>query len=1315
MNTSTCPGTRANADVSASLRTFAILFCSALFGIVAFSALAAEPETVVLPAGVQAVWDLDRAYHETTPTRERVCLNGLWEWQPAEAQSKEVPPSNWGYFKVPGCWPGITDYLQKDCQTLYTHPSWSGQKLGAISAAWYQREIAVPKQWSGRRICLSLDYLNSYAAVYLDGQPVGETRFPGGEVELTSVLKDRAAHRLAVLVIALPLKGVMLSYTDSASAREQKGSVARRGLCGDVYLISTPASARLTDLRVETSVRKKELLINTGLEGLASEKDYALRARILDGGTAIKEFTSQPFHAKDLNHGRFAFSQSWLPEKLWDLNTPKNQHELRVTLLDATGADLDTSWPVRFGFRELWIDGRDFILNGTRIFLSAVPLDNAQVSAGLATYTGARESLERLKSIGINFVYTHNYGCEPGSHLGFEEILRAADDVGMLVSFSQPHFSHYDWKAGDADESNGYARNAAYYVRVAQNHPSVVMYSMSHNATGYDEDMNPDMIDGIHDARDSWALRNVALAMRAEAIVHHLDPSRIVYHHASGNLGSMHAINFYPNFVPIQELSDWFEHWSTHGVKPAFMCEYGAPFTWDWTMYRGWYKGQREFGSAAVPWEFCLAEWNAQFLGDRAFAISEAEKKNLRWEAQQFRAGKLWHRWDYPVEVGSTRLEERYPIFAMYLKDNWRAFRTWEVSAISPWEFEHFWKLRDGVDRSRRQFKTDWQNLQRPGLSPDYDDQPYERMDLAYQRSDWVPTAAAQALVDNNRSLLAYIGGKPEAFTSKDHVFFPGETVSKQLILINNSREAVKADCQWMFRGPDGARGTQVEIPTGQQKRIPITFKLPATMPPGAYELAATARFSTGEAQTDSFSVNIVERPHAVSLKSKAAVFDPKGETQALLNRLGIHAQPVEDGADLSGYDLLIVGKAALTIDGGAPDISRVREGLKVIVFEQTSAVLEKRLGFRVEEYGLRRVFPRVTDHPALAGLNAAELSDWRGDSTLLPPRLNYQLKPRYGPTVEWCGLTVPHLWRCGNRGDVASVLIEKPVAGDFLPIVDGGFSLQFSPLMEYREGKGLVLFCQMDVTGRSESDPAAEILVANLLRYVSTWTPPPRRQVLYAGDPAGKSHLESIGLAPRPFAPSALSASQVLVVGPGGGKELAKEKGAVGAWLKKGGKLLAIGLANEEINLLLPFQVATKDAEHIAGLFEPFRLSSLFAGVGPADLHNRDPQNFSLVSAGAEIIGDGVLAEADDGSVVFDQMAPWRFNDAQPNVKRTHRRSSFALSRLLANLGAASTTPLLERFQNAPSALTLKNRCLSGLYLDNPEEWDDPYRHFRW
>src|ERR1043166_1029052 len=107
----------------------------------------------------------------------------------------------------------------------------------------------------------------------------------------------------------------------------------------------------------------------------------------------------------------------------------------------------------------------------------------------------------------------------------------------------------------------------------------------------------------------------------------------------------MHPINFYPNFAPVQELSDRFEHWANAGVKPVFTCEYGAPFTWDWTMYRGWYKGQRNFGSAEVPWAFRLAEWNSQSLGDRPFRISEGEAANLRWEAGRFRAAKLWHRW----------------------------------------------------------------------------------------------------------------------------------------------------------------------------------------------------------------------------------------------------------------------------------------------------------------------------------------------------------------------------------------------------------------------------------------------------------------------------------------------------------------------------------------------------------------------------------------------------------------------------------------------------------------------------------------------
>ncbi|TVS14596.1 MAG: hypothetical protein EA424_18825, partial [Planctomycetaceae bacterium] len=1228
-------------------------------------------QAVALPAGVRAVWDLDAAHRESTDTRERICINGLWQWQPAELQNDEVPEQGWGFFKVPGAWPGITTYMQKDFQTVHAHPQWRDTRLSGVSAAWYQREITVPDNWTDRRIAVSADYLNSYAEVYVDGRRAGEMRFPAGEVEIGDLCRPGARHTLSLLVVALPLQGVRMSYNDSNAAREVPGSVARRGLCGDVYLTSTPSAARVGHIRLDTSVRQQRMTVDVELLDLVPDMTYSLYFRVEDGGQVVKTFGSGSFDASGLESGRIRVSDAWLPDKLWDTHTPEHQYEMTVTLLDAADKPVDIAPPIRFGFREFWIDGRDFYLNGSRIFLSAVPLDNAQVGAALATYAATRESLLRLQSFGINFVYTHNYDCQPGSHLSFAEILRAADDVGMLVALSQPHFSDYDWQSPDAELTNGYAGHAAFYVRVAQHHPSVVMYATSHNATGYSEDMNPDLIDGIYDQRSSWAMNNVRRALRAEAIVRSLDPSRIVYHHSSGNLSSMHTSNFYPNFVPVQEMSDWFEHWATVGVKPFFACEYGAPFTWDWALYRGWFQGTREFGSAAVPWDFCLAEWNSQFLGDRAFQISEQERRNLRWEAERFRSGRLWHRWDYPHRLGSTDFDERYPVLAHYLQQNWRAFRTWGVSAISPWEHNVMWKLRPGMDRNRREeLPTDWQRLQRPGFSPDFLHQRYERMDLAYQRSDWVATPAAEAMYRNNGPLLAYLAGKPERFTSQDHIFLPGETVEKQIVVINNSRVAVTCEYEWAFTRKDdstvltaSASAAAIRVETGQQERIPLRLELPADAPAGEYLLSMTARLrpadegdgQASETQQDRFVVHVLPSAETATAtrwihdSARVALFDPAGETGALLASLSVPCQTVQADANLDGFDLLVIGRAALSAEGPLPDLQRVRNGLKVLVFEQTAEALEKRLGFRVIEYGLRNVFPRVPDHPLLAGLTEQHLRDWRGEATLLPSRLDYQPSARYSgaPAVRWCGLEVPRLWRCGNQGNVASVSIEKPARGDFLPIVDGGFSLQYSPLLEYREGTGMVLFCQLDVTGRTELEPAAERLVQNLLDYVSTWKPTPRRQALYAGDLHGRRYLEGIGVPLQTYEGGELSDEHVLIVAPGGGETLVPHAAAVGRWLERGGHLLAWELDATEANSFLPSNVETTTSEHIAAHFEPPGVDSLLAAIGPADVHNRAPRDLPLVTGGARVIGNGVLARQDSTNVVFCQLAPYQVSRA--------------------------------------------------------------------
>src|ERR1051325_12099011 len=111
-------------------------------------------QDVELPSGVKAVWDMDKAFRETTPTRERICINGLWRWQPAPPDSRKpepgqalpaaTPPTDkWGYFKVPGSWPGGHGQSAADTQRCYPHTGWKPN----AQICWYQREIAIPAAW----------------------------------------------------------------------------------------------------------------------------------------------------------------------------------------------------------------------------------------------------------------------------------------------------------------------------------------------------------------------------------------------------------------------------------------------------------------------------------------------------------------------------------------------------------------------------------------------------------------------------------------------------------------------------------------------------------------------------------------------------------------------------------------------------------------------------------------------------------------------------------------------------------------------------------------------------------------------------------------------------------------------------------------------------------------------------------------------------------------------------------------------------------------------------------------------------------------
>jgi len=220
-----------------------------------------------------------------------------------------------------------------------------------------------------------------------------------------------------------------------------------------------------------------------------------------------------------------------------------------------------------------------------------------------------------------------------------------------------------------------------------------------------------------------------------------------------------------------------------------------------------------------------------------------------------------------------------------------------------------------------------------------------------------------------------------------------------------------------------------------------------------------------------------------------------------------------------------------------------------------------------------------------------------------------------------------------------------------------------------------MVLFCQMDVTGRTEPDPAAMRLAGNVMQYVEGWKAPARRPVYYAGDETLKTGLEKLGISAKELKDA--KEEHVLVVGPGGIKTLA----AVQAGQVPTARVLVLGLEKKELLTEIPaLQIERK--EYFSGEVPPQKAGSALAGVSPAEVYDRDAREIDLITAGAEITGGGTLAVSKDGKIAFCQMVPWAFEyEKNFNLKPTYRRTSFLVSRILANLGAQAKTPLLAQF----------------------------------
>lgn len=608
-----------------------------------------EAADAVLPAGARLDWEKSRV----TPVsgkRAQMSLDGVWRFIPATEGSDVPAKAGWGYLKVPGSWQSGSG-RRSDFVAVGRGPQWDGYDGTRVARAWYEREVTIPPEWDGRVISLRFDRVCTDALVYVNGRRCGQVAWPWGSVDVTAEAKAGRTVTVRVLVAAIADAEKVGTFWQNALSDTVSFSAARlkaRGLTGGVFLESRATAARVSDVFVRTSTRKKELALDVELAGVGRAGEIELVAAALnEKGDVEKTFTARKSVASG-DVQTLTVAWPWADPRLWDVARP-NLYTLRLTV---KGAGVDDQYVQSFGFREFWAEGRKLYLNGTEIRLRQYCFFN-----GPRTTVG-----DNFAEIGSPTVDARGEPDDSG------RTLDDTDRKGYLVAqyvfdcsrYMMDSRRRFNW---EQNRSRAMER-ALVWMRHYRNHPSVVMWVAGMNYFNNAVDADP-----RHVGRRDWDLddarwqRLIVAGRDMFDGLRRLDPTRLFYSHAGAYTGDVYTMNCYLDLIPLQEREEWLSDWAAGGQMPVSMVEFGTPV--DCTFRRG-----HEGFTSNITSEPLLTEYAAIYFGAGAYAAEEPAYRQFLHDL--FRGGMLY-------ASSENRLDgyaNNHKIQQLFRTNTWRSWRT---------------------------------------------------------------------------------------------------------------------------------------------------------------------------------------------------------------------------------------------------------------------------------------------------------------------------------------------------------------------------------------------------------------------------------------------------------------------------------------------------------------------------------------------------------------------------------------------------------------------------------------------------------------
>jgi len=315
----------------------------------------------------------------------------------------------------------LLEYDFDHSPTLNVPGDWNSQveKLSLYEGSvWYKKSFTItPKK--DKQYLLYFAAVSYEAHVYLNGKKLGihQGGFTPFQFDVTALLKE--GENFVVLKV------------DNTRKKEAIPTIATDwwnygGITRDVYLTELPKTF-IRDYKVQLA-KGNAAQIEGYVQLKGDNKKQKVMLKIPEAGIVLA-----------VNTDTAGFAAFTIPAKKISYWSPENPKLYTVQISSATDAVTD-----KIGFRTIETRGKDILLNGKSVFLRGISMhDENPLIPGRPRGTGdLKMLLSWAKELNCNFVrlahYPHN-----------EEMVRLADEMGLLVWAEIPVYWTIDWENAD--------------------------------------------------------------------------------------------------------------------------------------------------------------------------------------------------------------------------------------------------------------------------------------------------------------------------------------------------------------------------------------------------------------------------------------------------------------------------------------------------------------------------------------------------------------------------------------------------------------------------------------------------------------------------------------------------------------------------------------------------------------------------------------------------------------------------------------------------------------------------------------------------